>query len=82
MGGGLSTRVRHAPSRRVDAGEWDEIQQGCHTGQQRFDGAGTRQVEEDTILVLFDLGRHFEEAEDHGRGLGHAKEICCSAHGC
>jgi hypothetical protein len=38
--------------------------------QQRFDGAGTREVEEDTVLVLFDLSRHFEEGEDHGRGLG------------
>ena len=27
-------------------------------------------MEEDTVLVLFDLGRHFEEGEDHGRGLG------------
>src|SRR6266571_2119609 len=41
-----------------------------HTVEQRFDGAGTRQVEEDTVLRLFDLRRHFEEGEDHGRGLG------------
>ena len=27
-------------------------------------------MEEDTVLVLFDLGRHFEEGEDHSRGLG------------
>ena len=27
-------------------------------------------MEEDTILVLFDLGSHFEEGEDHSRGLG------------
>jgi hypothetical protein len=31
LGSGLSTRVRHATSRRVDPGEWDEKQQGRHT---------------------------------------------------
>jgi hypothetical protein len=70
MGSGLATRVRQATSRRVDHGEGDERQQGRHTVQEHFDGAGTREVEEDTVLVLFDLGRHFEEGEDHGRGLG------------
>src|SRR5215831_15973939 len=30
----------------------------------------TREAEQDTVLVLFDLGRHFEEGEDHGRRLG------------
>ena len=70
MGRGLSTRGRQALSRRVDRGEGDERQQGRHTVQQRFDGAGTREVEEDTVLVLFDLGRHCKEGEDHGRGLG------------
>ena len=38
--------------------------------QQCFNGARTREVEEDPILVLFDLSCHFEEGEDHGRGLG------------
>ena len=38
--------------------------------QQRFDGAGTWEVEENTVLVLLNLGCHFEEGEDHGRGLG------------
>src|SRR5262249_29011905 len=70
MGSGRSTWVRRATSRRVDAGEGDERQQGRHTVQQRFDGAGTREVEENTVLVLFNLGRHFAEGEDHGRGLG------------
>jgi len=69
QGRNLSTRGRQALSRRVDRGEWDEIEQGRHPVQQRFDGAGTREVEEDTVLVLFDLGCHFEEREDHGRGL-------------
>jgi hypothetical protein len=27
-------------------------------------------VEENAIFVLFDLGRHFEEREDHSGGLG------------
>ena len=40
------------------------------TVQERFDGAGRRQVEENAVLVLFDLSRHFEEREDHGGGLG------------
>jgi len=62
--------MKQAPSRRVEPGEWHERQQGCDTVQQRFDGAGTREVEEDPVLVLFDLGRHFEEGADHGRGLG------------
>ena len=70
MGSGLATRVGQATSRRVEHGEGDESQQGRHTVQQRFDGAGTREVEEDTVLVLFDLRRDFEEGQDHGRGLG------------
>ena len=70
MGSGRSTWGRQAISRRVDAGEWDERQQGRHTVQQRFDGAGTREVEEDPVLVLFDLCCHFEEGENDRRGLG------------
>jgi len=70
MGSGLATGVKQATSRRVDHGEGDESQQGCHTVQQRFDGAGTREVEEDTVLGLFDLRCDFEAGQDHGRGLG------------
>ncbi len=70
MGSGLATRGRQVTSRRVDHGEGDESQQGRHTVQQRFDGAGTREVEEDTVLVLFDLRRDFAEGQDHGRGVG------------
>ena len=69
-GCGLAMRRRPPRSRRVDGGEWDEIEKGRHTVQQRFDGAGTREVVEYTVLVLFDLGSHFEEGEDHSRGLG------------
>src|SRR5215510_5798912 len=53
QGRSLSTRGRQAISRRVDRGEWDEREQGRHTVQQRFDGAGTREVKENTVLVLF-----------------------------
>ncbi len=60
-GSGLPTWVQPATSRRVECGAWHERQQGCDTVQQRFDGAGTREVEEDPVLVLFDLGCHFEE---------------------
>ena len=38
--------------------------------QERFDRAGTRQMEEDVIFVLFDLGGNFEESQDDCRGLG------------
>ena len=38
--------------------------------QERFDRARRRQVEENAVLVLFDLGRDFEECKDHGGGLG------------
>jgi len=41
-------------------------QQGGDPVEKRLDGAGTGQVEEDPILVLFDLYRHFEERENHG----------------
>ena len=70
MGRGLATRVGQATSRRVEHGEGDESPQGRHTVQQRFDGAGTREVEEETVLGLFDLRRDFEEGQDPGRGLG------------
>ncbi len=69
-GSGLSPWVRQATSRRVDAGERDERQQSRYTVQQRFDGAGPREVEEDPVLVLFDLSCHFEEGENDRRGLG------------
>ena len=64
LGSGLSTWGKDATSRRVDCGEGDKREQGCHTVQQRFDGAGTREVEEDPVLVLFDLCCHFEEGEN------------------
>lgn len=38
--------------------------------QERLHRAGARQMEEDTVLVLFDLCGDFEEGEDNRRGLG------------
>jgi hypothetical protein len=69
-GSGLPTWEQQATSRRVECGAWHERQQGCDTVQQRFDGAGPREVEEDPVLVLFGLSCHFAEGEEHGRGLG------------
>jgi hypothetical protein len=58
-----------ARARRVDRGAEDERPQGRHPGQQRFDGAGARAGEEDTVLGRFALCRPGEAEEDHGRGL-------------
>ena len=69
-GSSRSRLVTDGASRRVHHGQRDKRQPGRDTVQERFDRAGTREVEPDTILVLFDLGRHFEEREDHGGGLG------------
>lgn len=68
-GRGLSMRERQARSRGVDRREWNASEQGRHTVQQRFDGAGTWEVEDDTGFVLFDLRRHLEQGEHHGGGL-------------
>ena len=38
--------------------------------QERLNRAGARQMEEDAILILFDLCGDFEEGQDDGRGLG------------
>ena len=38
--------------------------------QQLFDRAGTGEVQKNTVLVLFELGGHFEEGQDQRRGLG------------
>ena len=69
-GRGLSTEGRQARSRRVERGEWDEIPPGRPTGQQGCDGAGTREGEEEPVLVLFALGRPCAEGAKHGRGWG------------
>ena len=45
--------------------------------QERFDGAGTREVEEDTVLVLLELGCHFEEGKDQAAGCAWANAVCC-----
>jgi hypothetical protein len=69
-GSGLPTWMPQATSRRVEPGEWPERQPGGDPGQQRFDGAGTREVEEEPGLVVLALRRHFAAGEAHGRGLG------------
>ena len=51
-----------ASSGRVPHWEGDRIQQGGDTMQERFNRAGPRQMEEDAIFVLFDLGGNFEES--------------------
>jgi hypothetical protein len=38
--------------------------------QQGLDGTRRRQVEENAVLILFDLGRHLEQREHHGGRLG------------
>ena len=38
--------------------------------EEGFDRAGTGEMEEDAILVLFDLRGDFEEGENDRRGLG------------
>src|SRR5262245_31696773 len=68
-GSRLGRRVTDGTSRRVHQGTWNKIEQGSDPVQERFHGAGTRQVEEDTVFVLLELGCDFEEREDQGGGL-------------
>ena len=56
-------------SSRIHDGDRDGREQRGDTGQERFDGTGRRQVEENPVFVLFDLRRHFEEREDQRGGL-------------
>jgi hypothetical protein len=58
------------PSRRVAHRHWHSTQQRGHPLEERFDGAGTGQMKEKALLVLFDLRGDFEEGQDNGRGLG------------
>ena len=50
--------------------EGHHIQEGGDTMQERLHWAGVRQMEEDTVLVLFDLRGDLEEGHDDRRGLG------------
>jgi hypothetical protein len=50
--------------------EGHHIQQGGDTMQERLHWAGARQLEKDTVLVLFDLCGDLEEGHDDRRGLG------------
>ena len=58
LSGGVPHRERH------------HIQQGGDTMQERLHGAGMRQMEEDAVLVLFDLRGNLEQGHDDRRGLG------------
>jgi hypothetical protein len=53
----------------VQGGHGDDGQQHRHPVQQRFDGARRGQMQEHPVLVLFDVGRHFEQGQDDGAGL-------------
>jgi hypothetical protein len=65
------TRLKMAEgSGRVQHRDGDGGEEGRDTVQKRFDRAGRGQVEENPVLVLFDLSRHFKEREDHGGRLG------------
>jgi hypothetical protein len=64
------TRLKmHAGSGRVQRGDGDGGEEGRDTVQERCDRAGRGQVEENPVLVLFDLSRHFKEREEHGGRL-------------
>lgn len=54
----------------VQGGDRDGGEPCGDPAQPRFDRARGRQVQEHPVLVLLDLGRHFEQGEDHGAGLG------------
>ena len=54
----------------VQGGYRDSGEQRGDPAQQRFDRARCREVQENSVLVLLDLSRHFEQGEDHGAGLG------------
>jgi hypothetical protein len=70
---GLGSRcARHEASRRLGgvADRFrDGAKQGCHSLEQRFDRTETGKVEENPVLVLFDLSSDFEEGEDDSRRL-------------
>lgn len=48
----------------------DDGEQGRDPVQQGFDGTRGGQVQENPVLVLFDLRGHFEQGQDDGPGLG------------
>ena len=55
---------------RIQGRNGDGGQQGRDTVQKGFHRAGTGQVGQEPVFVLFDLCRHFEEGHNHGGGLG------------
>ena len=69
LGRSYSRPVTNGVSGRVQRGDGDDGEQRGDTTQERFDWTGRRQVEENPVLVLCDLRRHFEECEDQRGGL-------------
>lgn len=55
--------------RRVADRFRDGPEQGRHPLSQCVDRTGTGEMEENPVLVLFDLGGAFAEGEEDGRGL-------------
>src|SRR5262249_32212736 len=55
---------------RAQCGDGKSGEERRAPGEERFDWARSRQMEENAIFILFDLGCHFAEREDHRGGLG------------
>ena len=68
-GSSLARRGLESALGRGQRGDGDDVQQGRHPVQERFNRAGTGQMEEPPVLVLLDVRRHFAEGEDQRRGL-------------
>ena len=65
------TRLKMAEgSGRVQHGDGDGAEEGRDTGQECVDRAGRGEVEENPVLVLFELSCHFTAREDHGGRVG------------
>ena len=74
-----SRGVRHEAScglRRVVDRLRDGAEQGRHPMYKRFDRTGTGQVEENPVLVLFDLGGDFAEGRMTVEGCAWARAVC------
>ena len=57
----------------VQGGHGDGGEQRRHPVQQGFDRTQGWQMQENPVLVLFDLCSHVEEGQDHGAGLGRSE---------
>lgn len=66
----LTRLATQGVSRRGPRGERDKIESGGHSMHQRFDRAGTWEVQAHTVLVRFDLCCHVAESQAQRRGWG------------